>query len=92
MTVSGPRPIFRNKHSPDGGVEVNFELAEMACDVCDTPWQKVVSDPPVYRASGEVICEQCGKKYYDHPLDQKILSYDGKPFIHVLCNGDRLKL
>ncbi len=44
------------------------------------------------RAGGDCICDQCGKCYYDHPFDTKQLSYDDKPFLHVLCNGDRVKL
>ena len=47
-----------------------------------------------YRASGDCICEKCGYEYRLHPLDtdKDRLSYDGQPFLHVLCNGDRVKL
>lgn len=45
-----------------------------------------------YRASGDCVCEECGKQYYEHPLDQKELSYDNSPFMHILCNGDLVKL
>lgn len=44
------------------------------------------------RASGDVICEHCNKKYYDHPMDKEELSYDGRPFLHIGCDGVRLKL
>ena len=44
------------------------------------------------RAGGDVICGDCGKKYYDHPLDREVLSYDGYPFLNIRCDGVRLKL
>lgn len=55
------------------------------------PPQIVIHD--VYRANGLVICPFCLKDYYSHPLDPEIKSgIDGAPFLHVLCNGDRVKL
>ena len=44
------------------------------------------------RASGDVICEDCGKKYYDHPMDRENLDFNDGPFLHILCNGERVKL
>jgi len=40
-----------------------------------------------YRASGDCVCEACGKLYYDHP-------YFAEPyaFLNVLCSGDMVKL
>jgi hypothetical protein len=48
--------------------------------------------PEEHRASGSVTCTDCGKAYRDHPLDLSQVSYDGLPFLHVLCNGERVKL
>lgn len=45
-----------------------------------------------YRASGECICEICGKTYYEHPLDETELDQNDEPFMNILCNGDRVKL
>ena len=45
-----------------------------------------------YRASGDCICKQCGKKFYDHPLDKENTDWDGNPFLNILCNGDLVKL
>lgn len=45
-----------------------------------------------YRSNGECICEICRKFYKDHELDEKILDWEGNPFLHVLCNGERVKL
>lgn len=45
-----------------------------------------------YRAAGDCVCEACGKEYRRHPYDFWELSYDDRPFLMVLCNGDRVKL
>ena len=44
-----------------------------------------------YRACGQCLCE-CGYEYQLHPLDEVDVAYDGTPYMHVLCNGDRVKL
>ncbi len=44
-----------------------------------------------YRASGDALCLDCGYEIRLHPLDPNELSYDKHPFLHVLCNGDRVK-
>ena len=46
----------------------------------------------VIRASGDVVCPDCSKEYRKHPYDMEDLSYDGTPFIHILCDGRRVKL
>lgn len=46
----------------------------------------------VYRASGQCICDCCGKEYWRHKMDKDIIGLHGSPFLHVLCNGDRVKL
>jgi hypothetical protein len=40
-----------------------------------------------HRASGQCVCDVCGKLYYDHP-------YFAEPyeFLTILCNGDIVKL
>lgn len=40
-----------------------------------------------YRASGDCICDICGKLYYDH-------SYFVEPYewLNIICNGDMVKL
>ena len=46
-----------------------------------------------YRASGEVICQTCNKKYYDHedylPSGK---TNGGVPWLVELCNGDLVHL
>jgi hypothetical protein len=46
------------------------------------------------RAGGDTICESCGLTYWDHPDEPNsfVLSSDNKPFLKVLCNGQRVKL
>ncbi len=43
------------------------------------------------RASGLMECETCGKLYYDHLMGGP-MSFDGEPFLHVLCDGRYVKL
>lgn len=38
------------------------------------------------RCGGDVICEHCGRKYYDHPVEPEY------PFLHLLCDGSVAKL
>jgi endogenous inhibitor of DNA gyrase (YacG/DUF329 family) len=38
------------------------------------------------RAGGDVVCDTCGRKFYDHPKDADY------PFLKVLCDGSAVKL
>lgn len=38
------------------------------------------------RAGGDVLCPDCGHKFYDHPPDP------GEQSLTVLCDGRRVKL
>ena len=44
-----------------------------------------------YYSYGDMPCPVCGHPTRLHPLDYNELSYDGHPFLEVLCNGDRVK-
>ena len=47
------------------------------------------------RASGNVACTVCGKDYYQHPMDHSVLTRitgEAEPFLHLLCDGSRVKL
>lgn len=44
------------------------------------------------RASGEMICDRCGRIYYDHPMDWRVIGYGDVPFLKILCDGRRVKL
>lgn len=46
----------------------------------------------IRRASGKCICPQCGEQYQEHPVDFEVLSFDGQPFLTVLCSGEKVKL
>lgn len=50
-----------------------------------------LSDVDFTRACGLSECADCGELYYDHPTTGP-LGYDGKPFLHVLCDGRMVKL
>lgn len=44
-----------------------------------------------YRASGELICKQCGKDYYSHPPAKEFPAWHGGAWLKWLCNGDLVK-
>jgi hypothetical protein len=46
----------------------------------------------VDRASGDCVCETCGRPFRDHPADWRALGYDGRPSDVVLCSGRRVHL
>ena len=46
----------------------------------------VVPVPEFKRVGGDVLCEQCGLKLYDHPVDPR-----AKP-LRIRCNRERAKL
>lgn len=48
--------------------------------------------PEIFRVSGEMTCELCGKLYRKHPHDMDHLSWDGHPFLRIGCDGLRYKL
>lgn len=54
-------------------------------------------DVAFIRASGDCICPTCGKAYWRHPHDERVLGLEDhngirQPFLHVLCEGLRVKL
>jgi hypothetical protein len=38
------------------------------------------------RCGGDVVCVDCGRKFYDHPQEKE------HPFLNVLCDGSVVKL
>lgn len=45
------------------------------------------------RVSGEACCGICYRLSRDHPMDPYVLSgIDGHSFLHVMCDGTRVKL
>lgn len=49
--------------------------------------------PDIIRASGDVVCEMCFFHLRDHPYDMKALDKANEmPFLHIACDGVRLKL
>lgn len=44
------------------------------------------------RAGGAVVCEVCGKTYYEHPHYEPSAKTCGTAWLHELCNGDLVKL
>lgn len=44
------------------------------------------SPPDIRRASGDAVCEDCGKTFLRHPLDPNEVGFAG-PFLNRLCSG-----
>jgi hypothetical protein len=52
-------------------------------------------DRRMLRTCGDTICEECGKKHYDHPLIDDVMDETGdrlRPFLHIICDGTIAKL
>ncbi len=48
-----------------------------------------------YRASGDVICQVCKLEYWKHPYCSNSRTSEdlgGNYFLHILCNGEHVKL
>lgn len=51
-----------------------------------------LEEPEMRRADGRVLCELCHREYRRHPFTFEHLDWNDEPFLHVLCNGDLVKL
>lgn len=70
--------------------------------IVDLPMERSVdaehNDLSFRRASGDCVCDVCGKPYWKHPdatEPEALGNVDGdglKPFLTRLCNGDLVKL
>jgi len=65
----------------------------------DEKWQRVLEPGELLtyvsmrRANGDVLCDKCGKPYRLHPFDVNHVDVStGDPWLHVLCDGSRVKL
>lgn len=64
-----------------------------AMEICGmTEIPAVMGDPNGTRASGDCVCDRCGQKFLKHPLDWRVIGYGDRPFLHILCDGSRVKL
>lgn len=54
--------------------------------------EAALGPPEEFRAGGDTTCTHCGKPYRDHPHDLAQLGSDSQPFLHILCDGSRVKL
>lgn len=44
------------------------------------------------RVSGDWVCRVCGRLYYEHPDETRVLDRDGHCFLTRLCDGTLGKL
>lgn len=87
---------FRTKHGIP--VDANFshvdktclEMSLKRCGLASYP--AVSGDPSGDRCSGEMVCTTCGMNYYQHPEDWRLLGYGDRPFLNIICDGQRVKL
>lgn len=49
-------------------------------------------DVKMYRADQNTLCTECDREYWRHPASWRVRDSDDNPFLHVLCNGDHVKL
>ncbi len=66
-----------------------LERSMQKCNMNRYP--EIVGDPNGERCSGLVMCS-CGWNYFQHPLDWRFLEYRDKAYLHILCDGRRVKL
>ena len=69
-------PDIRDKHDEWGNCEELLSVDD----------KKILDNGTWYRSSGDCVCKDCNKKYYDHPL---VL---GALWLSKLCNGNLVKL
>jgi hypothetical protein len=54
-------------------------------------WQRDLTEEEIcrrlHRVGGDCICEVCGKPYYDHADEIRVLDWDGYPYLKRLCFG-----
>lgn len=68
-------------------------LITIAATVKTVEWLSQARPLPDYTSSnGDMPCPVCGRKCFDHPYDLRYLSYDGTPYLILLCDGDIVKL
>ena len=73
--------------------EIEQCMLVRSMDACGMEgYPPVVGPKEGERASGDMVCEQCGLEYAAHPLDWRVIGYGNVPFLNVLCDGRRVKL
>lgn len=55
-------------------------------------FKQVQGEHEIVRVSGDMVCEACQLPFWKHPQDFRYLDSEGRPFLHVKCDGTRLKL
>jgi hypothetical protein len=50
------------------------------------------SGKPWYRAGGDMVCDTCGRNYFQHPEAKEYPAWYGGAWLHRLCNGDLVHL
>lgn len=64
----------------------SLKRAMIVCGMHEFPY--VVGNPTGERCSGEMICENCGKTYYQHPSDWRVIGYGNVPFLNSVSTSE----
>lgn len=86
------REALAGKNFPKRGYVAKRETVRIVDDgEGGLTWETIVD---WRRACGDCVCEKCGKKYFDHPHDNRpeVRSYDGSFPLRRLCDGRSVKL
>ena len=80
----------RQARTEFGEIEQEMLLRSMrACGMESYP--PLVGSPAGEHACGDCLCD-CGREYFAHPMDWRMIGYGNVPFLNVLCDGRRVKL
>lgn len=79
-------PFFEPVYRPDQGRYQTQGPLYNDTGTASRFFKQVQPDFECTRAHSLVICPDCGTVYKDHPVDGKY------PWLHVLCDGTRVKL
>ena len=79
-------------YEPEGEEPVRVQYLRKRGKLVETGLTVEEVAAKMHRASGLVVCDECGKEYYDHPYVAECRTDEGMPFLHLICNGDIVKL
>lgn len=77
------------RYAEEVAVDDGNTITRIAVDTEKEHTQDPDSDWP--RVGGDCVCDQCGKTYYQHPLDGPP-GWQGEKFLNRLCDGRLVKL
>jgi Zn ribbon nucleic-acid-binding protein len=74
----------------DCGLEIEWRSNRQAKIMVGCPDKHVLEE--IRRSCADVECWTCGMTMREHPWDMDELDWQGNPFLHIVCDGTRVKL